>query len=71
MGDFFKLRANGGVDLWMIVAVEIGPNRRVRIQKFAALHITQDRSVPGSDYDRLALQPIPHLREWMPQIFVV
>ena len=67
MGNFLQLLIDRRVDFWMIMAMEIGPDRGVRIQIAAAFHIAQDGSVSGNDYDRFALQPIAHLREGMPQ----
>jgi len=69
--DFVQLPPNCRVDFWMPVAVQIGPNRGVGIKKLAPLHVAQHRALPGHDDQRLAAQPVAHLRKRMPDKFLV
>src|SRR4051812_48662265 len=71
MGDFAELLLNGGIDPRMIMPVEISPNGRIGIQIFLPVSIPQNRAIARSNDNRLALQPIAHLRERMPDIFMV
>ena len=52
--------------LGMIVAVQIGPDGGVGVEIFPAVHIAQHRAFACNDDNRLALQPVAHLRERMP-----
>ena len=71
VGDFFKLPRDRGIDGWMTVAMQIGPNGGIRIQIFPALGIDQGRALPAGNDNRFAPQPIAHLRERMPQILLI
>src|SRR5580698_4985690 len=55
----------------MIVPVQIGPNGGVGVEKFAPASVAQDGALAGRDDNRLAPQPVAHLREGMPDVFLV
>src|SRR5215469_16278788 len=55
----------------MIVAVQIGPNGRIGVEIFAAFDVPEDGAFAGDDHNRLALEPVAHLREGMPDKLVV
>src|SRR5713101_2538535 len=55
----------------MIVAVQVGPHRRIGIQKFAAMDIPQHCPFGCGDDDGLAFEPIAHLGERMPDELVI
>ena len=54
MGNFAQLSTNGGVDLWVIVPVKIGPNRRVGIDVFPPAHVPKQSALSALDDQRLA-----------------
>src|ERR1700677_1880282 len=66
MRDFSQLPRDGRIDRRMAMPVQIGPDRRIRIEIFLALGVAQDRPFSRHDHDWLAFAPIPHLRERMP-----
>src|SRR6267143_2079771 len=66
-----KLAFDRRIDLWMIVTVQVRPDRGIRVQVFAAVNIFEHRAIAASDHDRLALQPIAHLGEGMPHVLVI
>jgi len=55
----------------VIVAVQIRPNRRIRIEIFTSANVAQNRAVARDNDHRLALQPVAHLREGMPDELMV
>src|SRR4051812_7961993 len=55
----------------MVVAVQVGPDGGVCIQVCAPARIAECRTFPARDDNRLALQPIAHLRERMPHITAI
>ena len=71
MRDFFQLPGNGRVDLGMPVAVQVRPDRGVGVEEFAAPHIAQHRAFALDDDQRFAAQPVAHLRERMPDKFLI
>ena len=71
MGDFSELPPDGRVDFWMLMAMEIRPDGRVGVEIFAAMHITQNGAFAFGNHNRLALQPVAHLRERMPDELVI
>ena len=71
MGDAAELAFDGGVDFGMIVAVEIRPDGGLGIEVFAAMDIFKDSAYAARDENRLASQPITHLRERMPDVLVI
>src|SRR5262252_6409118 len=52
----------------MVMAVEIRPDRGVRIEVLPAIYVAQHCSMTFNNEDRLPLQPILHLRKRMPDI---
>src|SRR6266446_1007199 len=50
----------------MIVAVQVGPHRRIGIEIFPATDIPQHSPFSCGDDDGLAFEPIAHLSERMP-----
>src|SRR5206468_11807921 len=66
-----KLALDRRVDLRMIVAVQVRPDRGIRVQVFAAVNIFEHRAIAASDHDRLTLQPVAHLGEGMPDVLVI
>ncbi len=71
MGNFFQLPCDGRINFGMLVSVEVRPDRRVRIKKLTALHISEHRAFTFDDDNRLAFEPVAHLREWMPEVLVI
>ena len=71
MGNLLQLPRDGGVDFRVLMAVEIGPDAGVRVEIFAAVCIAEHGALAGRDEDRLALEPVAHLREGMPDVGVV
>ena len=69
--DFFELLLNCRVDLRMIVAVQICPNRRIRVEIFASTQVAQNRAFARDDDRRFAFQPVTHLGEGMPDELVI
>ena len=55
----------------MIVPVQVGPDGGVGIKILAAVHIVQHRAGAVRDDNRLARQPVLHLRERMPDVAVI
>src|SRR5581483_11611394 len=55
----------------MRVAVKVGPDRGVRVEILASVHVAQHRAASGDDHDRLALEPVAHLGERMPDVLVI
>src|SRR5689334_11913765 len=71
VGNFAELFGYGGVDPGMIVAMEVGPNGGIGVEIFAAFSIGENRAFAGSDDDGRMLEPIAHLGEGMPDVFMV
>ncbi len=71
MGDFLQLPVNRRVDLGMVMAVEIGPDRGVGIEVFFPGDIPEHCATARNDHDRLAFQPVAKLGEWMPDARVI
>lgn len=71
MRDLPQLLSNRGVDRGMVVAMEIDPDGRIGIQVFSAMNILQQGSLPSTDHDGLAPEPIAHLCERMPNVPVI
>ena len=55
----------------MIVPVQIGPDGGIAVEIFATSHITEYCPLSGNDNDRLAIEPVAHLRERVPEVRVV
>ena len=55
----------------MIVAVQIGPDGGIRVEILTPARISQNRSAPGHDYNRLAREPIFHLGERVPNELMI
>ena len=55
----------------MIVAVQIGPDGGIGVEIFAALNVAQHRALARHDHNRLAPQPVAHLRERMPDELLI
>ena len=71
MRDFLQLPLNGRIDFGMIVAMQIGPNGGIGVQIFAPVTSRKHRAFAFDDDNRLALQPIAHLRKRMPDELVI
>ena len=71
VGDFAQLALDGGVEPGMVVPVQIGPDGGVGVEIFAAMHIPQHGALALHDDDRLALEPVAHLGERVPEVAVV
>ncbi len=71
MRDFFKLSLDRRVDSGMIVAVQICPNRRIRVEIFTSANVVQHRAFARDNDNRLAFQPVAHLGEGMPDELVI
>jgi len=71
MRDFPELPPDGGIDLRVIVAVEVGPNRGIRVKIFASVNVPQHRAPACGDDHWLAFQPVTHLRKRMPDELMV
>jgi hypothetical protein len=55
----------------MIVSMKIGPDGRIGVQIFPPACIAQHSAMPLDNDHWLAPEPIPHLRERMPNIAVI
>src|SRR5271168_3563644 len=66
MGDFVQLAGNGRVDLRVAMPMEIGPDRGIGVEIFAAPGVTQHRPATAQDDDGFVLQPVEHLGERVP-----
>src|SRR5437867_7562403 len=55
----------------MIVPVQIGPDGGIAVEIFATAHVPEHCALSGNDEDRLAIEPVAHLRERVPEIRVV
>src|SRR5580765_1349146 len=55
----------------MVMAVKTGPNGGIGIQVFPPAHIPQHSPVTCGYHNRLALEPVPHLGEWVPEITMI
>ena len=55
----------------MIVAVQVGPDGRVGVEIFPAINIAEERAFAFDNHNRLARQPVAHLRERMPDVRVI
>ena len=55
----------------MIVTVQICPDGRIRVQKSSSVNVAQFRAAAFDNHNWLALQPIAHLRERMPDELAV
>ena len=73
MRHALQLFPKRGVDMRMIMAVNICPDRRIPVDVFAAAAIPQNRAVPFHQNERLVFRgaPFAHVRERMPdELFV-
>ena len=70
MGKYWA-NPNEPFDLGMIVTVEVGPDGRVGVEILFAVDIAQHRALAFDNDDRLALEPVAHLRERMPDELVI
>src|SRR5215467_6546590 len=68
MRHAIELPTNGCIDVRMVVAMDIGPDRRIAIDVFAATAIPQNCSMSLDQKERLMPwgAPFPHVGEWMP-----
>ena len=71
MRNFFQLPRDGRVDFRMPVAVQVGPNGGIGIEKLAAFHVAQHRARAAGDDHRFAPEPVAHLRERMPDKLLI
>lgn len=71
MRDLFELSLDRRVDPGVIVAVQIRPNRRIRVEIFTSANVVQHRTFARDNDHRLALQPVAHLGEGMPDKLVI
>ena len=71
MRDATQLITDSFIDKAVIVSVQIGPDRRIRIKVLAPLHVLEFGAGPTHDNDRLAFEPIAHLGEWMPDVALI
>ena len=71
MRNLFELLLDCRVDLGMIVAVQIRPDGRIRVEIFAPLNVAQTRALARDNDHRFALQPVTHLGEGMPDELVI
>src|SRR5688572_24000118 len=71
MRNSAKLCSDCSINPGLIVPVQVGPDRRVRVQILAPPHILEHRSPALHNHDRFTLQPIAHLRERMPDVLMI
>jgi hypothetical protein len=55
----------------MRMAVKVGPNRGVGVEVSLAARVPQHRTFAAHNCNRLAAQPIAHLRERVPDVLVI
>ena len=68
VGNLFQLSRDGGVDLGVLMAVKVGPDGGVGVEVLLAVCVAKYRAFAGRDDDWLALQPVAHLGERMPDV---
>ncbi len=71
MADLLELALDGAIDLGVVVPVKIRPDRGVGIEIGVPFVIGEKRPFPGSDHDGLALKPVLHLGERVPDVLLV
>src|SRR5512137_732101 len=71
MSDFAQLPTNGRINPRVIVAMEIGPYGRISIEVFAPVDVFQERAAAPDEHQRLALEPVTHLGERMPDVSLI
>ena len=69
--NFPELPPDRRIDLRMVVAVQVRPDRGICVKIFASANVLQHRALAGRDHHRLAFQPVTHLGEWMPDKLLV
>ena len=65
--DPVELRAHGGVDGRVAVAVHVAPQRRDPVEVAPAVLVDQLVALGGGDDQRLGREPVAHLRERVPE----
>ena len=68
MGNAVELIANGGVNSWVAMTVDVAPHATGTIQEFAAVNIDQVAALSAGDDERLV---IGHLGEGVPVVAVI
>src|SRR5258708_37223725 len=58
-------------DFWVLVPMEVRPDRRVRINVLTTICIPKNRPLPRFNDDRFLRHPVLHLRERMPEVTVI
>src|ERR1043166_3346296 len=71
MRNFSQLPPQGRVDFFVLMPVQIRPDRRIRIEIFPATRVAQHRALTRANDNRLVPEPVPHLREGGPDKFLV
>jgi len=69
--DFPELPPDGRIELRMMVTVQVRPNRGIRVEIVASPNVAQHRALARDDDHWLALQPVTHLGEGMPDELVI
>ena len=60
-----------GVEFRVMMPVQVGPDGGVSVKVFASADVFQNRAMAADKDDGFAFQPVPHLGEGMPEIFVI
>jgi len=55
----------------MIMSVQIGPDGGIGVEIFAALGVAKHCAPAAQDDDRIVPEPVAHLREGMPDVFLI
>ena len=71
VSDFVELLLNRSVYFWVFVPVEISPNRGICVEVLASVDIMEHGAFTLQYYDWLALYPIAHLSERVPDEGVI
>jgi len=71
MGDFAELPFERGIDVGMTMPVQVRPDGGIGIEILAAVGVAQQGDLAFDDDDRLAFEPVLHLRERMPYVLLV
>ena len=73
MGDAVKLIADGLIDRWVGVAVDIRPDRGIAIEVAAPLTVLEHGAFAANENEWVVVRfaPVAHRREGMPEVRLV
>ena len=68
-----QVAVDGGIDVGMVMTMNVGPDRRITVDVFAAAAVSQQRPLSFNEHDWFVISRTPprHRGKWMPNIFLV